>query len=92
MMTGFLAFVIIITIWIGLLFATPLKGYRTKIAAGLAGVGGGLLPLLAEAFAPLNSFNWMQYTDPRIAPWIMLAVGIVFAMLRHATNTPAGKK
>lgn len=90
-MTGFIILLVIVAAGVALIFCKRLEGWRTRIAALVTAVAGGALPLLSEVFQPLSTFDWMKYTDPKIAPWIMLGVGVVFAMLRYATKGPVQK-
>jgi hypothetical protein len=78
---------------LAVMFTPACKGFRTQIIAWAGTIGlGGILPYLAEVFGYLHGLDWRQYITPDYAPALMIAVGVVFVILRRMTTGPAGQK
>ena len=73
-------------LFFAILLIPQLKGWRTSIwASVVAGV-----PFISEVFSYLNAFRWEEYVDKSYLPFILIGVGVSFAILRKLTTTPIG--
>jgi hypothetical protein len=60
----------------------PAKGWWTLIGA-----------LVVVVLGQLQTWDWMTLlSDPKVAGWIMTAIGVAMAALRFITTTPTGSK
>lgn len=71
-----------------------LKGWRTMIVAGgytVAGTAVTLHDQIADAVGQ-TGVDWKQLINPKWVPYLLIATGITFALLRKATKGPMGAK
>jgi len=71
-----------------------LKGWKTMIAASfytLAGVALELHDDISDMFSS-SGIDWKAMVDPKYAPWLLIATGVVFGLLRYVTQGPVGAK
>jgi hypothetical protein len=73
-------------------FLPQLKGFRTQAFAVMSAIWTAVLPLLGDIFSYLKDLDWRQYVSPEQAPWLILAVTLVFMGLRYVTTGPVGRK
>jgi hypothetical protein len=71
-----------------------LKGWRTMIVAGSYTAAGTALTMhdtIADAVGQ-TGVDWKQLINPKWVPYLLIATGITFALLRKATKGPMGAK
>ena len=71
-------------------FGPWFKSYRTMIFGTLSGLITAGLPLLSEVFAYLKDLDWREYVTAEKAPWVILAITVLFMVLRFRTKGAVG--
>lgn len=77
----------LVVVFAAILITPQLKGWRTQVWASL--VAG--IPILSEVMGYLNAFRWEDYVTKDYLPFIVIGIGVSFAILRKLTTTPVGK-
>lgn len=96
-MIGLVLFLIAVAVVAYVLFSNRFAGYRTKTAAWLTGIIGGVIPLagdLGHQVLPyafdistyLKDLDWRQYLSESQVPFVMIGLGILFYVLRRMTG------
>jgi glycerol-3-phosphate acyltransferase PlsY len=73
-------------------FGPWFKSYRTVAYGWLTAAWAAILPIAGDITGYLKDLDWRQYVAPEQAPWVILAVTILFITLRHRTNSAVGQK
>lgn len=70
------------------------KGWKTMLVSGAytaAGTAVVMHDTLADAIGQ-TGVDWKTLINPKWVPWILIATGVTFALLRKATKGPVGHK
>lgn len=84
--------VLLIAASLAVAFLPQLRGFRTVAFGVMSTVWTVALPLLGQITEYLKGLDWQQYVAPEQAPWVILAVTLVFMVLRFVTTGPVGSK
>jgi hypothetical protein len=71
-----------------------LKGWRTMIVSSgytVAGTAVVMHDTIADAVGQ-TGVDWKQLIEPKYVPYLLIATGVTFALLRKVTKGPVGAK
>lgn len=95
---GLVVFALLALLVLGLIFAPPLKGWRTQILGAVTTSAGFLLPLATQILGYLQELDWRQYVlswNDKQNLFVLLipgVLGLLIIVLRYMTTGPVGTK